>query len=305
PLVPYHSSFSNNEGEVLHYPRRGCRLQSSKVSIWAGTMIPLGQNSLAVQGYLELFRRYKLWIIIVFIIGTSMAIMYSRSLSSLYRSSILILVEPQRIPTAYINPTVTSTVQERLSTISQQILSRTNLERIIVQYNLYHIGKQSQKEPSFFMKMNRELKDLISIDIIDLISHFGFIDFRESPPMEILVDRMRKDIEIKVIGGNNAFTVSYIGKDPLVVMKVTNTLASLFIEENLRIREQQAAGTSEFLVNEHMEAKRELEKQERALKEFKEQHMGALPEQMNANLRTLDRLQVELQTINDAIKNAE
>ena len=155
------------------------------------------------------------------------------------------------------------------------------------------------------MKMSREIKDLMNIDIIDLISRFGFVDSREPPPMEILVERMRKDIEIKVIGGNNAFTVSYIGKDPLVVMKVTNTLASLFIEENLRIREQQAAGTSEFLVNEHMEAKRELEKQERALKEFKEQHMGALPEQMNANLRTLDRLQVELQTINDAIKNAE
>jgi polysaccharide chain length determinant protein (PEP-CTERM system associated) len=116
---------------------------------------------------------------------------------------------------------------------------------------------------------------------------------------------MRKDIEIKVIGGNIAFTVSYVGKDPIVVMNVTNTLATLFIEENMKIREQQAEGTSAFLAGEYMVAKRELEKQEIALKEFKEQHMGALPEQMDANLRTLDRLQVELQTVNDAIKNAE
>jgi polysaccharide chain length determinant protein (PEP-CTERM system associated) len=123
--------------------------------------------------------------------------------------------------------------------------------------------------------------------------------------MEVTVERMRLDIEIKVIAGNNAFTVSYVGKDPAVVMNVTNTLASLFIEENLRLREQQAEGTSEFLAGEHAVAKRELEKLERTLKEFKEQHMGALPEQMDANLHTLDRLQVELQTVSDAIKNAE
>jgi polysaccharide chain length determinant protein (PEP-CTERM system associated) len=125
------------------------------------------------------------------------------------------------------------------------------------------------------------------------------------PPMEVLVDRMRQDIELKVMGGNNAFSIAYVGGDPLIVMKVTNLLASLFIDENLRIREQQAEGTSEFLAIEHAEAKKELEKQETALKEFKERHMGALPEQMTINLRTLDRLQMELQTINDGLKSAE
>ena len=107
------------------------------------------------------------------------------------------------------------------------------------------------------------------------------------------------------MGGNNAFSIAYVGADPLIVMKVTNLLASLFIDENLRIREQQAEGTSEFLAIEHAEAKKELEKQEMALKEFKERHMGALPEQMTINLRTLDRLQIELQTINDGLKSAE
>jgi polysaccharide biosynthesis transport protein len=125
------------------------------------------------------------------------------------------------------------------------------------------------------------------------------------PPMESRVERMRQDIEVKVMGGNNAFSIAYSGTDPLIVMKVTNLLASLFIDENLRIREQQAEGTSEFLANEHAEAKKELERQEQAVKDFKEQRMGALPEQMTANLRTLDRLQVELQTGNDALKSAE
>jgi len=86
-------------------------------------------------------------------------------------------------------------------------------------------------------------------------------------------------------------------------MKVTNTLASLFIEENLKIREQYAEGTSEFLVNELDKAKTDLEAQERTLRDFKERHMGSLPEQLDANLRTLDRLQVDLQTVAATIKN--
>ena len=79
-------------------------------------------------------------------------------------------------------------------------------------------------------------------------------------------------------------------------MRITNALASLFIEENLKLREQQAEGTSEFLESQVAEAKTRLEKQEQALKEFKEMRMGALPGQMDANLRTLDRFQLELQT---------
>ena len=107
------------------------------------------------------------------------------------------------------------------------------------------------------------------------------------------------------MGGGNAFSVSYDAKEPVTAMKVTNTLASLFIEKNLKLREQQAEGTSEFLESQLVEAKGRLQKQEQALKEFKEMRNGALPGQMESNLRTLDRLQLELQTINEALRNAE
>jgi succinoglycan biosynthesis transport protein ExoP len=261
-----------------------------------------------IKNYIELFLRHKWLFITLFIIGIGISIGYSLSLPSLYQSSTLILVEPQRIPVSYVNSTVTSTVQERLSTISQQILSRTNLERIILQYNLYKWSTTDHDNHLYntiIGNINKSIKEWSTIDLWKIATSSLFQDDTGSPPMETLVERMRKDIEIKVIGGNNAFTISYIGQIPIIVMKVTNTLASLFIEENLKIREQQAEGTSEFLAGEHAEAKRELEKQEKSLKDFKEQRMGALPEQMDANLRTLDRLQMEIQTINDALKNTE
>ena len=263
------------------------------------------RGSFELQSYLHLLRTRKWWLIFAFLLGTTCAAVYSYQLPPAYRASTLILVEPQRIPAAYVSSTVTSTVQERLSTISQQILSRTNLERIILQFNLYQPQSLSGPSTTSVESIQQYLADLLGQHTMHLINQVIPWFDQSVPLLEVLVDRMRQDIEVKVMGGNNAFSIAYVGADPLIVMKVTNILASLFIDENLRIREQQAEGTSEFLAIEHAEAKKELERQERALKEFKEKHMGALPEQMTTNLRTLDRLQVELQTINDGLKSAE
>ena len=121
---------------------------------------------------------------------------------------------------------------------------------------------------------------------------------------EEIIDHMRKDIALKVIG-KEAFSVTYNGQNPNTVMRVTNTLALLFIEENLKTRERQAEGSSEFLASQLVEAERELQKQEHKLKEYQQQHRGAMPAQLDANLRTLDRLQKDLNAIDDSIKSAE
>jgi succinoglycan biosynthesis transport protein ExoP len=263
------------------------------------------RGSFDFQAYVDLLLARKWWLILAFVLGTTCATAYSYQLPPLYRASTLILVEPQRIPAAYVSSTVTSTVQERLSTISQQILSRTNLERIILQFNLYQRQSPTGSRGTPSETVQQYLRELIGQRATQVINRFIPAFDQSVSPMEVLVDRMRQDIEVKVMGGNNAFSIAYVGAEPLIIMKVTNILASLFIDENLRIREQQAEGTSQFLATEHAEAKKELERQEKALKEFKEKHMGALPEQMTTNLRTLDRLQVELQTINDALKSAE
>jgi polysaccharide biosynthesis transport protein len=253
----------------------------------------------AAQDYLTIVFNRKLWLIFTFIIGTLCSAIYSYSLPALYRSSTLILVEPQQIPTSYISPTVTSTVQERLTTISQQILSRTNLEKIIAQFN---INRDDPEYASQIQSIIIYIHKWLNIDLYRIIDILSPNKDRTSVHLEAIIERMRKDIDVKVVGSGNAFTISYVGGDPPTTMKVTNTLASLFIEENLRLREQQAAGTTEFLTSQLLEAKRQLEKQEHVLKEFKERHMGALPGQMDANLKTLDRLQLELQTINEALR---
>ena len=86
------------------------------------------QKDLKLQDYLEIFWRRKWCLILLFVVGTSLAVVYSYLLPPIYRSSTLILVEAQKIPTSYVSSTLTFTMQERLNTLKQQITSRTNLE---------------------------------------------------------------------------------------------------------------------------------------------------------------------------------
>jgi polysaccharide chain length determinant protein (PEP-CTERM system associated) len=257
------------------------------------------KNDLALQDYIDIFWRRKWWFILPSIVGTLITILVSYSLPPIYRSSTLILVEPQKVPQSYVSPTVTSPVEDRLNTISQQILSRTNLEKIIKEFGLY------AKDDAALSGSSEGLKEKLKQLLVSFKLYAPPGGAKWGP--ERYVEGMREAIEIKVMGGSrkNSFIVAYTGREPKTVMQVTNALASLFIEENLKVRERQAEGTSEFLANELAVAERELRVLEGGLKEFKERHRGALPEQLDANLRTLDRLQLELQNIGEALRSTE
>ena len=122
---------------------------------------------------------------------------------------------------------------------------------------------------------------------------------------EEIVEMMRKNIQVEIKGKEGYFTISYIGKDPKIVTMVTNKLASLFIEENLKLREQQAQGTSDFLSVELNAMRAKLEEQEATVTDFKKKHMSELPEQRDANLKILEQLQLQSQKVSDNLKAAQ
>jgi polysaccharide chain length determinant protein (PEP-CTERM system associated) len=221
-----------------------------------------------IHDYIEIFLRRIWYIVIPLVVVMIGAIFYAYSSPKLYRASTLILITPQKVPEAFVRPTVTSTIGERLQSIGQEIMSRTRLEQIISELKLYE-------------------------------------EEAKSGSLEGIVELMRKNIEVEIKGREGYFTISYIGKDPKTVTVVTNKLASLFIEENLKLREQQAMGTSEFLSNELEATKAKLEEQEKMVARFKKQFMGELPEQREANLRVLEQLQLQYQRIGDSLRAAQ
>ncbi len=219
-----------------------------------------------IKSYLEIANRRKWFFIIPFIMVSIGIFFYYKSLPKIYKATTLILVEPQKVPANYVRPTVTDNVQNQLRTITEQIMSRSYLEKVIKEFDLYH-------------KKRKKLS------------------------LESIIENMRSWIEVEVRKGR-VFSVSFEDKDPTLAMKVANRLASMFIEENLKIREQQAEGTLVFLKRELERVRSVLKKQEKKISDFRAQNLGVLPEQLDANLRTLDRLQLQLQNLEESLQTS-
>jgi polysaccharide chain length determinant protein (PEP-CTERM system associated) len=231
------------------------------------------EKLLGIHDYLEIGFRRKWYIIVPFVISVAISFGVYKYLPKVYKATTLILVQPQSVPENYVRPTITDTVINRLNTIGQEIMSRTRLEKVIEEFNLY-------------------------------------AEFRKKVPMEEAVETMRKAIEVKVQEEKrertrNSFTISFEGEEPKTVMMVTNKLASLFIEETLKVRELQAGGTSEFINKELLMMEDRLKRKEQEIRVFKERNMGQLPTQMDANLRILEQIQQQLRTMSEKIRAAE
>lgn len=244
-----------------------------------------------IYTYIEAAYRRKWLFILSALLCTAIGVIIAFNLQPYYLSTTVILIEKQQVAEAYVTPTDRTPFGQRLNTIRQQIMSRPKLEKIINDFNLDK-GSGEDEEKSIFSK---------------IINKLGF-NAKMTQSKEEVLERMINDIEIKLIGdrkAGDAFSISYSGRDPNITMQITSTLASLFIEENLKVREQYAESTSRFLSDELENAKRDLETQEKLVKSFKEKFMGALPQQLDANLRTLDRLQLEIQSVDSSLRGLE
>ena len=225
-------------------------------------MTNIEEKELGVKEVWEIVVRRRWWILVpTFLIWTAVFVT-SWFVPSQYRSETVILVEQQKVPQQYVVSNVASDMQERLQSMTQQILSRTRLMKIIQDFKLY-----------------QNLRNRMSPDE--------------------LVDKMRDDIKIDLVHAPGdkdltAFKIYYSSQSPVLAQQVTNELTTLFIDENLRAREQQSQGTTDFLQRQVESARANLEQQESKLRDFKLQYLGQLPAQLQPNVQILTGLQNQL-----------
>jgi polysaccharide chain length determinant protein (PEP-CTERM system associated) len=231
-----------------------------------------------MSDYLEILRRRKWYIVFSILLILFGASVYSVVAPEKYKSSTTILVIAQKVPEAYVRSTVSSEVDERLFTLRQQVMSRTRLLAVVEELGLY----------------KEERKKLPPEGIVEMMR--GSIDIQVASAR----DRSRRGRD----SGEDAFTLTVTNENPQLAMMTASRLASYFIDENLKSREQQAVGTSEFLESQLQETKVRLEAQEEKVKQYKLKFMGELPQQMQANLQILSRLQDQLRTNADATRRA-
>ena len=218
--------------------------------------------------YLDLFLKNR-WIIIIpsclaLIIGLYVAFTSER----VYEAKTLILVEPQEVPESYVKSIISDDLRSRISTIEQQIMSRSNLEKIIKQFDLFSQHKQKNM----------------------------FIEDK----LEILKTQIRVDLTSR--RGTDIFVISFKGRNPEKVMKIANNIATSFIGQNVNLRESRASTTDEFLKDQLEGMKARLREVEENLADFRSRHMGELPEQLQSNLSILAALQDQLNEKRDQLK---
>ena len=219
--------------------------------------------------YKKILLRRKWHVIIPFLVTLLATAVHILVTPRTYQASTLILVERQAVPENYVSPTVTAQLSDRIATIKQQVTSRTNLEALIEKYHLYR-----SKDPS--------KKEMILQEKVEL---------------------MREKIAVQVHRGA-AFSISFMYTDAEKVMRVANDLTANFIDENLRVREEQSVGTTRFLEGELARLESNLRKREAALTAYKQKHMGGMPDQLNSNFSMLKQLSDKVVSIERSLDEA-
>jgi polysaccharide biosynthesis transport protein len=222
---------------------------------------------------LGIVRRRHLYFLISLFVGWLVIWGSSWFMAPRYRSSTLILVEQPTMPKNYVEPNVNDDLQDRLQSITEQILSRTRLLYIIDKLHLYN-NERGLHTP------------------------------------DEKVARMRKDTDIELVrDGQNqaitAFRVSFSAGDAHVAQAVTGELTNLFIDENSRVREQESENTTQFMENQLASARTDLAEQDAKVRAFQAAHEGELPNQEASNLQILNGLQQQLQGEQDSLNTAK
>jgi len=218
------------------------------------------------EDVLQILRRRYWLILIPFAVISAVTAYVARQLPDRYMSQSMILVVPQRVPEEYVRSTVTSRLEDRLPAITATILSRTRLEQTIEQFNLY-------------------------------------ADERAKGIMEDVVQHMRNDVIVQLKSGD-AFTVSYYGANPYVVQKVAESITGSFLTESSQDREMLAEATDQFLDGTLEGFRSNLVNQENKLAEYRMQHKGELPSQLESNIQALAGVQSRLNSVVEGITHS-
>lgn len=236
----------------------------------------LGYREQTVDDYLAILRR-RVWVIVILaVIGCVTAYLVSLKLPNRYTSRTLVLIEEQRVPDNFVKSVVTGDLNERLASMQEQILSRSRLQPIVERFNLFN-GVEGRT------------------------------------PMEEVIDRLRAGIVVTPVRPMAetqtnmlpGFSIAVTLGNPQLAQQVCTEITSMFMNENLRLRQQRAEGTNQFLENQLQEAKSKLDEQDGKQAAFKRRYAGVLPGQEQTNLGILMALNTQVEAVTQALNRTQ
>jgi polysaccharide chain length determinant protein (PEP-CTERM system associated) len=231
-----------------------------------------------VEDYIDMLRRYRSWLIGPMFAGLVVAVVVAFLWPDTYVSTAVMRITPQQISDRLVPTVVNMQMQQRLQQMQQEILSRGSLSELIQRPSLDLYRKERQRYP-----------------------------------MEDIVQDMRNKIKIntvEVAGGGggriaSAFTISFSYPDRFKAQAVVRELVTKFTEQNVTVQRNNAQVTSQFLSDEMKQAKERMDDLEQKLMKFKQDNMGRLPEQFQANVAQLNTYQMMVSQANESLSRLQ
>ena len=233
----------------------------------------LGHRKLDPSDYLSILQR-RWWILVIpAVVMPLIGFGATKVIPPEFLSKTLVIIENQKVSTEYVKPVVADDLDSRLSSMEQQILSRSRLEPIVQRYDLYTKQHMTPDEK---------------------------------------IETIRKKIEVKPVSSNipgarglPGFTISFKYNDPHIAALVCGEITSLFITESGKASDAAAEGTTDFLKNQLDEAKRSLDEQDAKLADFQRQYIGKLPGEEGTNVSMLGSINTQLAGVGDQLERLE
>jgi protein tyrosine kinase modulator len=233
-----------------------------------------GLEYFGFRDYKNLLKRRNVLIITTtLVLGLGVSV-FAYRIPNQYQATTSIMVDPGKVPESYVKSTATIDANQRLAILQERILSDTRLGQVADELGLYRSMKTKKTQDQIMTMMRSK----ITID-----------STTTAPPARAL----------------KAFNVSFTSPSPVIAAKVSNRLASLFIEENLKVREQQVVGTADFFDGQLQKAKEDIDEKSQKLAELKAHYAAELPEAQNLHLQALTSAQLASREEADATSRAE
>ncbi|HZE91029.1 MAG TPA: Wzz/FepE/Etk N-terminal domain-containing protein, partial [Rhizobacter sp.] len=227
----------------------------------------------SLRDYLGVLRRRRRLMAVVFALLFAVAAVIAVALPPVYRSTATILIKEQEIPQEFVRSTVTSFADERIQVISQQVMTRSTLLDLVDRYGLYGSARQRETSEEILDRMRRDIKlTPISAEVTDR---------RTGSPVKSTI----------------AFSLSYDSENAANAQKIANELTTLYLNENVKNRQQKAAETTSFLDEELARVSQHISEVEQKLSLFKARNQGRLPELSLANQVGSERTNSDIQRI--------
>jgi protein tyrosine kinase modulator len=230
-----------------------------------------------LRGKLRSFWAHRGMFFVVTVVMLASTVALTLLLPPTYTSGATILIEQQEIPQELVRSAVTSFADQRVQVISHRVMTTQNLLALIERYNLYP-------------------------------------DIRITKPREVLLQKMRDDISMKMISADVidprsgrptqatiAFSVNYKSHSPDLALKVANDLTSLYLNENLTSRTQMAEQTSSFFSEEAGRQQARIMELDKKLSDFKQKNQDRLPEDMQLNIQVSERTEMDVRDAENRI----